>query len=159
MQTTIPDVYASGDVAEAFDFILNQNRLLPLWPLAMLEGKTAGYNMAGKKATYQGGTNMSSLKYFWTPIVSIGLANSKEDPELEILVKHDPERGVYQKLVLKNNVIIGLTMVNCIERAGILFYLMKNAVNVKKFKAQLLSEDFGLAMLPASLQKKMCVVQ
>ena len=159
MQTNIPDVYASGDVAEAYDFILNQNRLLPLWPLAMLEGKTAGYNMAGKKATYLGGTNMSSLKYFGTPIVSIGLANPKEDPTLEILVKHEPERDVYKKLVLKNNVIVGLTMVNCIERTGILFYLMKNAVNVKKFKAQLLSEDFGLATLPASLQKKMCVVQ
>jgi NAD(P)H-nitrite reductase large subunit len=159
MQTNIPDVYASGDVAEAYDFILNQNRLLPLWPLAMLEGKTAGYNMAGKKATYLGGTNMSSLKYFGTPIVSIGLANPKEDPTLEILVKHEPERDVYKKLVLKNNVIIGLTMVNCIERAGILFYLMKNAVNVKKFKAQLLSDDFGLATLPASLQKKMYVVQ
>ncbi len=159
MQTNIPDVYASGDVAEAYDFILNQNRLLPLWPLAMVEGKTAGYNMAGKKATYLGGTNMSSLKYFGTPIVSIGLANPKEDPTLEILVKHEPERDVYKKLVLKNNVIVGLTMVNCIERAGILFYLMKNAVNVKKFKAQLLSDDFGLAALPASLQKKMRVVQ
>ena len=47
MQTNVPDVYASGDVAEAYDFILNQNRLLPLWPLAVLEGRVAGYNMAG----------------------------------------------------------------------------------------------------------------
>ncbi len=159
MQTNVPEIYASGDVAEAYDFILNQNRLLPLWPLAMLEGKIAGYNMAGKKATYLGGTNMSSLKYFGTPIVSIGLANPKDDPTLEILVKHEPERGVYKKLVLKNNIIVGLTLVNCIERAGILYYLMKNTVNVKKFKAQLLSDDFGLAMLPVKLQKKMCVVQ
>ena len=101
----------------------------------MLEGQVAGYNMAGKKTTYGGGTNMSSLKYFGIPIVSIGLANPKEDPTLEVLVKHDPEHNVYKKLVLKNNVIVGMTLVNCIERAGILFYLMKNAVNVKKFKA------------------------
>ena len=40
MQTNVPDVYASGDVAEAYDFILNQNRLLPLWPLAVLEGQS-----------------------------------------------------------------------------------------------------------------------
>ena len=49
MQTSVPDVYASGDVAEAYDYIVNQNRLLPLWPLAILEGRTAGYNMTGKK--------------------------------------------------------------------------------------------------------------
>jgi NAD(P)H-nitrite reductase large subunit len=159
MQTNVADVYASGDVAEAYDFILNQNRLLPLWPLAVLEGRIAGYNMAGVKTIYAGGTNMSSLKYFGIPIVSIGLANPKEDPTLEVLMKFDVERKVYKKLVLKNNVIVGMTLVNCIERAGILFHLMKTQINVKKFKKELLADDFGLAMLPVSLQRKMCVVQ
>jgi NAD(P)H-nitrite reductase large subunit len=159
MQTNVPDVYASGDVAEAYDFILNQNRLLPLWPLAMQEGQVAGYNMAGQKTTYTGGTNMSSLSYFGIPIVSIGLANPKDDPALEVLVKQEPEHNLYKKLVLKNNVIVGMTLVNCIERAGILFYLMKNAVNVKRFKQQLMSDEFGLAVLPVGLQRKMCVVQ
>ena len=159
MQTNVPDVYASGDVAEAYDFILNQNRLLPLWPLAMQEGQVAGYNMAGKKTLYLGGTNMSSLKYFNIPIVSIGLANPKEDPSLEILTKLDAEHNIYKKLVLRNNVIVGMTLVNCIERAGVIFYLMKKAINVKKIKKQLLCDDFGLATLPATLQKKMSVIQ
>ncbi len=159
MQTTVPDVYASGDVAETFDFILNQNRLLPLWPLAVLEGRVAGSNMAGAKVTYEGGTNMSSLKYFGIPIVSIGMANPKEDPTLEILVKQDLQNNVYKKLVLKNNVIVGMTLVNCIDRAGILFNLMKTQVNVKKFKQDLLRDDFGLAVLPVGLQRKMSVVQ
>jgi NAD(P)H-nitrite reductase large subunit len=158
MQTNVPNVYASGDVAEAYDFVLNQNRLLPLWPLAMMEGQVAGFNMAGQKSTYAGGTNMSSLKYFSIPIISVGLANPKEDSGLEVLVRHETERSFYKKVVLRNNVIVGMTLVNCIEHAGVLFYLMKNAVNVKKFKQQLLSDDFGLAMLPLSLQRKMRVV-
>jgi NAD(P)H-nitrite reductase large subunit len=158
MQTNVSDVYASGDVAEAYDFVMNQNRLLPLWPLAVLEGKVAGYNMAGKKTTYMGGTNMSSLKYFGIPIVSIGLANPKEDSALEVLTKNDAENNIYKKLVIRNNIIVGLTLVNCIERAGVLFYLMQNATNVKRFKQRLLSDDFGLATLPVGLQRKMCVV-
>ena len=115
--------------------------------------------MAGQKTCYEGGTNMSSLKYFGIPIVSIGLANPKDDPTLEVLVKQDTEHNVYKKLVLKNNVIVGMTLVNCIERAGILFNLMKKQVNVKKFKQNMLSDDFGLAFLPVSLQRKMSVVQ
>jgi NAD(P)H-nitrite reductase large subunit len=115
--------------------------------------------MAGKTTAYMGGTNMSSLKYFGIPIVSIGLANSKEDPALEVLIKEDAEQNVYKKLVLKNNVIVGLTLVNSIERAGILFYLMKNAINVKKFKQKLLEDDFSWATLPTGLQRKMSVVQ
>jgi len=159
MQTNIPDVYASGDVAEAYDFILDQNRLLPLWPLAVLEGKVAGYNMAGKRTVYEGGTNMSSLKYFGIPIVSIGNANPKpDDTTLEKLVKL-AENNVYKKLVLKNNVIVGITMVNDIDRAGILFNLMKKKVNVKRFKQELLSDDFSWAVLPVSLQRKMGVIQ
>ena len=155
MRTNIPDVYASGDVAEAYDFTLNQNRLLPLWPLAVLEGRVAGYNMAGKKTDYAGGTNMSALKYFGIPIISIGIANSKEESAYEVLTKHDPQKNLYKKLVLKDNVIVGITMVNGIERAGILFHLMKNRVNVKKFKQALLSDDFSLATLPTSVRKKL----
>ena len=83
----MPDVYASGDVAEAYDFIMNQNRLLPLWPLAVLEGKLQATTWQAKKPLTAGGTNMSSLKYFGIPIVSIGLANPKEDPTLEVLVQ------------------------------------------------------------------------
>ena len=97
MQTNMPDVYASGDVAEAYDFILNQNRLLPLWPLAVLEGRVAGYNMAGQKTVYEGGTNMSSLKYFGIPIVSIGLANPKDDPTLEILQLSRTQNTMYTR--------------------------------------------------------------
>ena len=155
MRTNVSDVYASGDVAEAYDFVFGENRLLPLWPLAQLEGKVAGYNMAGKKADYSGGTAMSALKYFGIPIISIGIANPKEDDAYEILTKHEPEKNLYKKIVLKDNVIVGMTFVNDIERAGIIFYLMKNCVNVKKFKQELISENFGLATLPSRLRKKM----
>ena len=54
----------------------------------------------------------------------------------------------------KNNVIVGITLVNCIDRAGILFNLMKNQVNVKKFKQDLLRDDFGWAVLPVASSKK-----
>jgi NAD(P)H-nitrite reductase large subunit len=116
--------------------------------------------MAGKKATYGGGTNMSSLKYFGIPIVSIGNSNPKaDDTTVEVMVKLDEENNVYKKLVLKDNIIVGMTMVNCIERAGVLFNLMKKRINVKKFKQSLLSDDFSLAVLPLSLQRKMRVIQ
>jgi NAD(P)H-nitrite reductase large subunit len=157
MKTNLPDVYASGDVAEAWDFTLTQNRLLPLWPLAMAQGKVAGYNMAGKRTEYAGGTNMSSLKYFGIPVVSIGIINPKDLTTFETLIKHEPEKNLYKKIVLKDNVVVGIILVNDIERAGTLFYLMKNRVNVKKFKRELISDAFGLAVLPASLRKTMCL--
>jgi NAD(P)H-nitrite reductase large subunit len=157
MRTNVADVYAAGDVAEAFDFVLNENRLLPLWPLAVLEGKVAGSNMAGKKTEYSGGTAMSALKYFGIPIISVGLANPKADSNYEMLIKLEAEKNIYKKLVLKDNVIVGITLLNDIERAGIFFNLLRNGVNVKKFKQDLLEADFGLASLPLTLRKKLYV--
>jgi NAD(P)H-nitrite reductase large subunit len=157
MQTNIQDVYASGDVAETYDFTLNQNRTLPLWPLAVAEGRVAGNNMAGNKTEYTGGTNMSSLKYFGVPVVSIGITNPKEEAGYEIISKHQPEKCLYKKIVLKDNIIVGITLLNDVERAGTFFHLMKTRINVKKFKKDLTSETFSLAMLPPSLRRDMCL--
>ena len=99
---------------------------------------------------------MSSLKYFGIPVISIGITNPKEASAYEILVKFEPEKNLYKKVVLKDNVIVGITLVNDVERAGTLFHLMKNRINVKKFKGELISEEFSLARLPSPLRKNMC---
>jgi len=48
--------------------------------------------------------------------------------------------------------VASMTLVNCIERTGILYNLMKNKVNLKKPKKDLLRDDFNLAVLPVGLQ-------
>ncbi len=155
MRTNVSDVFACGDVAEVYDFLLDENRLLPLWPIAYQGGKVAGYNMAGKEADYLDGTFMSSLNYFDLPIISVGIVNPPEDNGYEVLINHDASKNVYKKLVLRDDVIVGMIFVNGIERAGILFNLMKNHVNVKKFKKQLISENPNLAIIPLRLRKKL----
>ena len=158
MQTNIPDVYACGDVAEAHDFLLNGNRLLPLWPLAHLGGRVAGYNMAGKKAEHSGRTIMSSLKYFDLPVIAVGNTNPEDIGDYEVLVEHQPEKTVYKKILLKDDVIVGSIFLGDIEKSGIIFHLLKNRVNVGEIKDKLLSEDFGLVTVPQSIRKEIFVV-
>jgi NAD(P)H-nitrite reductase large subunit len=158
MQTSVPDVYACGDVAEAYDFLINGNRLLPLWPLAHIGGRVAGYNMAGKKAQYEGGTVMSSLKYFELPVIAVGTVNPKDPENYEILTELKPEQRMYKKVLLKDAKIVGFIFLGELEKAGILFHLLKNHVDVTEIKDTLLSEDFGIVTLPASLREKMFVV-
>ncbi len=158
MRTNLPDVYACGDVAEAHDFLLGKSRLLPLWPLAHLGGRVAGYNMAGKQAEYEGGTVMSSLKYFDLPVIAVGDVNPADNSDYEVLVELKPEKMVYKKILLKDNVIEGFIFLGEIEKAGILFRLLKNHVNVAELKDKLLLEDFGIVTLPEQLRQKMFVV-
>jgi NAD(P)H-nitrite reductase large subunit len=158
MRTNIPDVYACGDVAEAHDFLINGNRLLPLWPLAHLGGRVAGYNMAGKKAEYEGGTVMSSLKYFDLPIIAVGNTNPEDSGDYEVMVERQPEKTVYKKILVKDNVIVGFIFLGDIEKAGILFHMLKNHADVSEIKDKFLSEDFGIVTLPESLRQKLFVV-
>lgn len=150
MATSVPDVYACGDVAEAYDFTYGTNRVVPIWPTAYIGGRVAGYNMVGRKTEYDGGTAMNSLSYFGVPVISAGLVVASGGQGYEILSKLNGTR--YRKLVLKDNRIVGMVFVNEIERAGVVFGLMKDAVDVSAFKGALAGEDFSLVSLPASLR-------
>jgi len=130
---------------------------LPQWPVAHMSGRVAGFNMAGEKREYPGGVVMSALKYFDTPIVAAGRTSPEASDEYEVLVAHDPAKALYKKAVLKNGVLQGFIMVGAIETAGILFYLLRNDVDVTSCKDTLLVEGFGLVHLPDSVRKTMLI--
>jgi NAD(P)H-nitrite reductase large subunit len=148
METSVPGVYACGDVAEAYDFIYHENRLTPVWPNAYLGGRTAGLNMAGKTADYPGGTNINSMKYFGVYIVSAGMITAP-DNSYEVLVTNHED--IYKKLILKNGLITGMVFSGEVDRAGIIYNLMRDAVNVDSFKQSLVTDDVGLLSLPEKL--------
>jgi NAD(P)H-nitrite reductase large subunit len=155
MATSASDVYACGDAAEAFDFTWEDSRLLPLWPLAYVGGRVAGSNMAGVKAEYPGGTQMSALNYFGLPVISVGVVNPPEDKTFEILSSLDREKRIYRKIVLRNNTVRGMILVGKIDNAGVIFDLLKNKVETSEFKDKILSEDFALIHLTESLRREM----
>lgn len=149
MATNHPDVYACGDVAEAYDFVYGENRLIPIWPNAYVGGRIAGFNMAGIPTKYSGGTAMNSLNYFGIDIASAGMPTAPNDDGYETISKQ--EGNIYQKVILKDDLIMGMIFVGNIEKSGIIFGLMRDRVNVESFKQSLLADDFGLAFFPRSL--------
>jgi NAD(P)H-nitrite reductase large subunit len=156
MATSYPGVYACGDVAEAYDFVYKKNRLTPVWPNAYVGGRIAGLNMAGVPTEYPGGTAINSLNYFGIDIASAGMPTTPDDDGYETLSKE--ESNTYQKIILKDNLIMGMIFVGNIEKSGIIFGLMRERINVKSFKQSLLADDFGLAFFPRALwQEKLAL--
>jgi NAD(P)H-nitrite reductase large subunit len=149
MVTNHPDVYACGDVAEAYDFVYGESRLTPIWPNAYVGGRVAGFNMAGVTAEYPGGTAMNSLNYFGIDVTSAGMPTAPNDSGYETISKQ--EGNIYQKVILKDDLIMGMISVGNIEKSGIIFGLMRDRVNVESFKQSLLADNFGLAFFPRAL--------
>jgi nitrite reductase (NADH) large subunit len=100
LQTSQPDIYAAGDVAEY------KGMPYGIWPAAMEQGKIAGINMAGGNMTYDGTTMANTLKVAGVDLASAG--NIDAENEFEAMVK--TEGGVYRKIVIKDNHIVGCIM-------------------------------------------------
>jgi len=148
MQTNIKDIYAAGDCCELKD----KNELIAIWPVAVRQGKIAGYNMAGIKKEYSGGLVMNSVELCGIPTISVGQTNPKGNG-FKILEYFNKEKSIYKKIVLQNGRIVGVILVGDIERAGIYTGLIKDRVNAESFKECLLREDFGLISLPSDYRK------
>jgi NAD(P)H-nitrite reductase large subunit len=152
MTSSHPDVYSCGDAAEAYDFITGDNRVIPIWPGAYIGGRTAGFNMSGVSAEYPGSTIMNSLNYFGLDITTAGQFEPVDDATAETI--SDCSDGAYRKIILTGNRITGMVFINQIEKAGIIYGLMKDKVDVTDFKEELLSEQFGLLHLPHDLRQE-----
>jgi nitrite reductase (NADH) large subunit len=134
LQTTQPDIYAAGDVAEF--------RGMPygIWPAAMEQGKIAGANMAGGNKIYEGTTMVNTLKVVGIDLASAG--NIDAENELESRIVKDEK--VYKKIVIENNKIIGCIMLGETKGFNKITKAISEYVDVSKIKDQILSMGFNL---------------
>jgi NADPH-dependent 2,4-dienoyl-CoA reductase/sulfur reductase-like enzyme len=78
LQTSIPDVYAAGDVAYFYNPALDQRLRVEHEDNALTGGKVAGRNMAGEHTAYE------HLSYFYSDLFELGYeAVGELNPELE----------------------------------------------------------------------------
>lgn len=155
METNLPAVYAAGDVVEAYDKILKCYRTIPIWPNAYLQGKVAGYQMAGEEGyRYEGSFMMNSIEVAHIPTISVGLTNPPLEDGYQIIKRFDRGSNIYRKVVLKGDVVVGATLTGQIDRAGIITGLLRDGIKVKGFKKELASDQFGFISLPKPLRRE-----
>ncbi len=112
LETTVPGVYAAGDVAEFFDLTVNEHHTMGTWDNALAHGRIAGINMAGGHEPYIDVPTYTS-PLFDVNIAVIGTAESN-NPELSFLAKREPgEKGNenYRKLFFRENKLVGVVMI------------------------------------------------
>lgn len=159
METSVPGVYAAGDVAEARDFFSGNKNPMPIWPDAYIQGDVAGIHMAGGTQEYVGGLAMNSIELFKVPTISMGITNPEAGDRYEVLTYQDLENYQYRKIVLENGILVGAVMVSNVDRAGIFAGLIRDKVAVAPFKEHLLAPDFGFVHLPKEIRNQLFAPQ
>ncbi len=149
-RTTNKDIYAAGDAVRAMDIVLGEPSINALWPVAALQGKYAGRNMAGEEAPYPGCNAMNAVEFFGLPVLSAGIVNPPQQG-FKVITRQDG--GDYRKVVLQGDILVGMLMAGTIERAGILTSLIQEKANVRRMKNSLLDEGFGLIHFPHAVRQ------
>ncbi|AXH07013.1 FAD-dependent oxidoreductase [Limosilactobacillus fermentum] len=76
MQTSLPDIWAAGDLVETRHHLLGET-YLPLGTTAHKQGRIAGFNIAGIQRAFKGSLGTQVLKAFDLVIVRTGLLTSE----------------------------------------------------------------------------------
>lgn len=147
MQTNYENIFAAGDVAEAYDISTEDYAINALWTCAVQQGRVAGLNICEKQKKYEGTLGMNSLNIFGFPVISFGLTSPKDDSLYEVFIDKREEKNEYKKIVIKDNRIKGIILVGKIDNAGVLLSLIKNRTNVSGLKDELLDDHFNFARL------------
>ncbi len=134
--TNVPGVYAAGDVAETYDVTRGKRFVNANWPNAHAQGRVAGLNMAGKATAYTGSIGMTSMPLFGKAIMSHGIV--EPEPGDEVRVRESRENQIYQKLVFRQDHLIGAVMVGDVGMVGWINHVMQSRRPVGALKDALL---------------------
>lgn len=141
MQTNIENIYAAGDIAEYC------GKIGGLWPVAIEQGKTSGYNIAGKDICYTGLLPVTTINAFNLSIFSIG---SIDEGNATLTLTDNPEDDKsYKRLFIKDNTIIGAIIIGDTKYNNMLKKLVTDKTNISVYNLSNISVNELLDQLKA----------
>ena len=147
MRTSVDQIWAAGDVAQAEDFFGPSKILNAILPDAVLQGKIAGADMSGGRldSDYVGGISMNTFNFFGNRAFSIGVNDSENGEKYRIEKAVLPSGNVYQKMVFQGNVLVGMTAINSNLDPGIIMNLIRGRVDLEEGCPEFVGNPFNVS--------------
>ena len=148
LQTSVPNVYTAGDIAQYFDPILNRVNINGSWASAKRQGEVAALNMLkGNHLPFEH-VDFYSIDHFDKPVMSVG--NILGDEIVEGVIAE----GMYRRVIFKDNRMIGMIFVGDAKPLPWAKKIIAARLDVSKIKQDLLKADFDFKGLASSIPKK-----
>ncbi|MBN1458827.1 MAG: FAD-dependent oxidoreductase [Armatimonadetes bacterium] len=117
MRTTLPDVYAAGDVVQVRGCDGRPGRAELLWYVAADMGTIAGRNMAGEDAVYQRRVFLNVSEFCGLDFCGVGSIVPGQEGVEETIIKDDGKGSI--RFVTRASVLIGTCFLGDIRLADI----------------------------------------
>ncbi|HBF12963.1 MAG TPA: nitrite reductase large subunit, partial [Deltaproteobacteria bacterium] len=133
MQTNDLAIFALGECVEHRGQIYGL--VEPIWEMARTLADVI--TKTNPQAAYTGSKMATKLKVMGVELVAMGEVNPK-DPEDEVITYREPKKGIYQKLIIRKQVLVGATLFGDTQASDILMQLFKEGSRVPKKRTDLL---------------------
>ena len=160
MKTSIPDIYAAGDVAQVYDPYSGNYVLDSLWGTARLQGRVAGQNMSGKSEKYTKDVPFNVTRLAGLTTTIIGLVGSGKDEDLVGIARGDsetwrqlPDAIVCQqsldvnhmRILIGDKIFLGAIVMGDQTFSKPLYHLIARKADISEIKGKLLEPDAPIA--------------
>lgn len=132
MKTSEEEIYAAGDVAEAFN-VFGERSVCPTWSSAVRQGKVAGANMVGEDLDYQGDLRNNHVDVFGSRIVSVGRTLAEEGIERFEIIREEDDDSI-RIGIFDSDRLVGFTGIGCreaIEKSGAISTLIRKEIEIE----------------------------
>ena len=141
MQTSVPDIYAAGDVAEAPDLFTGAHLVAAIQPNAADQARVAALNMSGREARLPGVLAINVLDTLGLVSTSFGQwwGETEQNGGSGVELADDANHR-YISLQFKDDVLIGATSIGHTEHVGALRGLIQTRTRLGSWKDALLQD-------------------
>jgi nitrite reductase (NADH) large subunit len=135
-QTSIPGIYAAGDVAETKDLVWGDSRVNALWPAAFEQGKIAAYNMASKPLAYDGSYSRNILRVLDLWIAAAGTAklDTRE-------TRSETGPGFHRRFIIEGGILRGFVLMGNVKNEGLYNDLVRRGAPISPLYAQVMRKN------------------
>jgi len=142
MRTSVPDVYAAGDVAEGIDPSTGKRAVNAIQPTAVEQARVAALNMAGRQVASRGHMTLNVLDTLGLVSTSFGQWWSEPGGQTAELV--DAGEFRYLSLQFSGDLLVGATSIGLTEHVGVLRGLIEGRVRLGPWKDRLLQDPLRI---------------
>jgi NAD(P)H-nitrite reductase large subunit len=147
LRSSVPNVYAAGDVAEGLDLISRANAVHAIEPTAQEHGRVVGANMAGKDVRYRGSLIINIVEVCHLDVASFG---AWDDAQAETASGVKADRPAYRKLLWRGDRLTGAIILGpssdiwTTNDVGMLKGLVQSGIALGSWKAHLRKNPFDI---------------
>lgn len=146
METSLKDVYAAGDCTESTDITSGVKKVMAIMPLAYMQGRCAGVNMAGGEELLSNALPMNSIGFGGLHCMTAGSYTG------ECYEEKTP--ASIKRLYTEDNLLKGFILIGCNDRAGIYTSLIRNRTPLDTVDFDLLKRSPALAPFGKSYREE-----